>query len=111
MNNSVFRDKVIIITGASSGIGQELAYQFAAQGAWLSLAARNAERLEKVREECQARGGKAIAIPTDVSEQTQFAALIQQTVENYQRIDLLVNNAGITMAGREPSTGERSHAG
>ncbi|MEI7451288.1 MAG: SDR family NAD(P)-dependent oxidoreductase, partial [Desulfomonile sp.] len=92
MNNSVFRDKVIIITGASSGIGQELAYQLAAQGARLSLAARNAERLEKVREECQARGGKAIAIPTDVSEQTQCAALIQQTVENYQRIDLLVNN-------------------
>ena len=97
MTNSVFRDKVIIITGASSGIGQELAYQLAAQGARLSLAARNAERLEKVREECQARGGKAIAIPTDVSEQTQCAALIQQTVENYQRIDLLVNNAGITM--------------
>jgi NADP-dependent 3-hydroxy acid dehydrogenase YdfG len=111
MTNSVFRDKVIIITGASSGIGQELAYQLAAQGAWLSLAARNAERLKTVNAECQARGGKAIAIPTDVSEQTQCAGLIQETVENYQRIDLLVNNAGITMAGREPSTGERSHAG
>jgi len=48
VTNSVFRDKVIIITGASSGIGQELAYQFAAQGAWLSLAARNADRLKTI---------------------------------------------------------------
>ncbi|MCX5873084.1 MAG: SDR family oxidoreductase [Deltaproteobacteria bacterium] len=97
MTKSSFRDKVIMITGASSGIGQELAYQLAAQGAWLSLAARNAERLETVRQECLVRGGKAIAIPTDVSEQSQCAGLIQQTVENYRRIDVLVNNAGITM--------------
>ena len=94
---SIFKDKVVVITGASSGIGRELAYQFAEQGAWLSLAARNGERLTAVAKECQARGGKAIAIVTDVSEQTQCAQLIQRTVENYDRIDVLVNNAGITM--------------
>jgi short-subunit dehydrogenase len=97
MASSVFKDKVVVITGASSGIGRELAYQFAERGAWLSLAARNGERLAAVAKECQTRGGKAIAIVTDVSDQAQCAQLIQQTVENYDRIDMLVNNAGITM--------------
>ena len=97
MAASIFKDKVVVITGASSGIGRELAYQFAEQGAWLSLAARNGERLAAVTGECQTRGGRAIAIVTDVSEQTKCAELIQGTVENYGRIDILVNNAGITM--------------
>jgi NADP-dependent 3-hydroxy acid dehydrogenase YdfG len=69
MAASIFKDKVVVITGASSGIGRELAYQLAEQGAWLSLAARNEERLAAVAGECQARGGRAIAIVTDVSEQ------------------------------------------
>ena len=56
MTQLIFRNKVVVITGASSGIGRELAYQLAAQGAWLSLAARNTERLESVRTECEARG-------------------------------------------------------
>jgi len=93
----IFKDKVVVITGASSGIGRELAYQLSEQEAWLSLAARNEERLATVAGECQARGGKAIAIVTGVSEQAQCAELIQGTVENYGRIDMLVNNAGITM--------------
>jgi short-subunit dehydrogenase len=97
MTASIFKDKVVVITGASSGIGRELAYQLAEQGAWLSLAARNGERLTDVAKECQTRGGKAIAIVTDVSEQAQCAQLIQRTVDHYDRIDMLVNNAGITM--------------
>jgi short-subunit dehydrogenase len=97
MGNSIFKDKVVVITGASSGIGRELAYQLAEQGAWLSLTARNGERLTGVAKECQTRGGKAITIVTDVSEQTQCAQLIQRTVDYYDRIDVLVNNAGITM--------------
>ncbi len=97
MAASIFKDKVVVITGASSGIGRELAYQLAEQGAWLSLAARNGEQLATVAKECQARGGKAIAIVTDVSEQAQCAQLIQRTVDHYHRIDVLVNNAGITM--------------
>ncbi len=97
MAGSVFKDKVVVITGASSGIGRELAYQLAEQGARLSLAAQDKERLTAVARECEARGGKAIAIVTDVSEQVQCAQLIQRTVENYDRIDVLVNNAGITM--------------
>ncbi len=97
MATSIFKDKAVVITGASSGIGRELAYQLAEQGAWLSLAARSGERLATVARECQARGGKAVTILTDVSEQAQCAQLIQRTVDNYQRIDMLVNNAGITM--------------
>lgn len=97
MASSVFKDKVVIITGASSGIGRELAYQFAEQGALLSLAARDQKRLKAVAGECEAHGGRAITIVTDVSEQAQCDQLIQKTAENYDRIDILVNNAGITM--------------
>ena len=97
MAESVFKDKVAVITGASSGIGRELAYQLAVQGAWLSLAARNTERLAGVRSECQSRGGKAIAISTDVSESARCSELIQRTMAHYSRLDMLINNAGRTM--------------
>ena len=112
MIQSIFKDKVVIITGASSGIGRELAYQLAEQGSWLSLAARNKERLESVKTECESRGGKAIALLTDVSEPTQCAALIHQTLEHYSRLDMLINNAGRTMYAnfedvRDPSIFEK----
>jgi len=97
MTDPYYKDKVVVITGASSGIGKELALQLASQGAWLSLAARDAGRLEAAQADCLARGGQALAIPTDVSEQSQCEGLIRQTVEKYQRIDVLVNNAGISM--------------
>jgi short-subunit dehydrogenase len=99
MHIPAFKDKVVIITGASSGIGRELAHQLAEQGAWLVLAARNRERLEAAKAECLERGGKAIAIPTDVSIPSQCADLMQRTVEEFKRIDALVNDAGITMWG------------
>ncbi len=95
-----FQDRAIIITGASSGIGRELTHQLAAKGAWLALDGRNMERLEAAKAECQERGGRAIVVPADVSHQDQCAALIQRTVEEYGRIDALVNNAGITMWAR-----------
>jgi len=97
MIQSIFKEKVVIITGASSGIGRELAYQLAAQGAWLSLAARHIERLDSVRTECERRGAKAIAVSADVSDPVQCAELIRKTVEHYSRLDILVNNAGKTM--------------
>ncbi len=97
MPNSIFKNNVVIITGASSGIGRELAYQLASQGAWLSLAARNAERIEAVKQECTIRGGRAIAVTTDVGDEKQCAALIKRTIEEYNRIDMLINNAGLSM--------------
>lgn len=94
---SPFRDNVVVVTGASSGIGAELARQLADQGAWLSLAARDAGRLEEVAAECTERGGRALVVPTDVGEEAQCAALVERTVEEYGRLDTLVNNAGLSM--------------
>ena len=97
MGSLHFKDKVVVITGASSGIGRELAYRLAMQGAKLSLAARDAERLEAVRGECEKRGGLAITVPTDVVEQARCGSLTRKTVEEFGGIDILVNNAGISM--------------
>ena len=94
-----YKEKVIIITGASGGIGSELARQLAAQGARLALAARDIERLESVRAECEALGGKAICLRTDVSIKEQCAAMVRRTFEQYQRIDVLINNAGFGTRG------------
>jgi len=97
MADLAYQEKVVIITGASNGIGQELAHQLAEQGAWLALAARDMERLEKVRAECEALGGRVLVVATDVSQQTQCANLVEKTMQAYGRIDVLVNNAGISM--------------
>lgn len=97
---NTFKGRTVIITGASSGIGKALALQLADEGAWLALAARNAQRLDSLAEECQQRGGKALAIPTDVADESQCRALVQRTQEMYGRIDTLVNNAGIDVVGK-----------
>jgi short-subunit dehydrogenase len=92
-----WKENVVVITGASSGIGREMALQLAAQGAWLALAARREDKLAEVAEACRARGAKALAVPTDVGDREQCQRLIEQTVKAFGRIDTLVNNAGITM--------------
>ena len=97
MENTHFKDKVIVITGASRGIGRELACRLAAQGGKLSLAARGKEQLETVKAECAQRGGQAIAVPTDVTVQAQCESLMRKTVEAFGGIDVLVNNAGTSM--------------
>ncbi|HGY55246.1 MAG TPA: SDR family oxidoreductase [Caldithrix abyssi] len=97
MNKPVFSENVVVLTGASAGIGKELAMQLARQGACLSLAARHADRLEEVGEQCRQLGAKAITVPTDVADKKQCEQLIERTVQEYGRIDTLVNNAGITM--------------
>ncbi len=100
MKKADFKENVVIITGASSGIGQELAMQLADQGAWLSLAARNREKLEEAASQCRQRGARALVIPTDVSQESECKNLIDQTVAEYGRIDTLINNAGISMGKR-----------
>jgi len=94
---SPFSENVVVITGASSGIGRELASQLARQGAWLVLAARRAEDLAETAERCRQAGGRATAVPTDVVDEAQCEALIAATVETYGRLDTLINNAGISM--------------
>jgi short-subunit dehydrogenase len=97
MTVETFRDNVVIITGASSGIGKAMALQLANQGAWLSLASRDKERLGGIANQCLERGGRALVVQTDVSVRTQCEHMINRTVEEYGRIDTLVNNAGVTM--------------
>jgi short-subunit dehydrogenase len=100
MNKQAFFENVIIITGASSGIGRQLALYLAKQGAWLALAARNAENLQEVSINCQNLGGRVFVVPTNVAEKSQCQNLIERTVEQYGRIDTLINNAGFAIASR-----------
>lgn len=91
--------KVVIITGASSGIGREAAHAFAAQGAQVVLAARRADVLEQVQAEIAVYGSPTLVVPTDVTQPDQCEALVAATLETFGRIDVLVNNAGLSYGG------------
>ena len=95
MKADAFRDQVVIVTGASSGIGKALALQLAHQGAKVAIAARRLERLEEVAAECRALGGEALVVPTDVTDETQCKALVEKTVAAFGRLDLLIYSAGL----------------
>lgn len=86
---------VVLITGASSGIGAELARQWAASGARVALAARDAARLTAVADDCRALGGQAFVVAGDVGIETDCRRIVEATVAHYGRLDTLVNNAGI----------------
>lgn len=94
---SVYRDKVIIITGASEGIGRALALALAPQGPKLVLAARSADRLTSLAAETEALGATAMAVPTDITDREACRALVSAAVDAFGGIDVLVNNAGGTM--------------
>lgn len=89
------KDKVVIITGASSGIGKALAYEFASRGSKLVLAARRTELLDRVRNELI--DSEVIVQKTDVSIEEDCAKLINAAVDKFGKIDILINNAGISM--------------
>jgi NADP-dependent 3-hydroxy acid dehydrogenase YdfG len=88
------KDKVILITGASSGFGANAAELFAKEGAAVVLAARRINRLQDLAARIQAQGGEALAVPVDVSERADVENLVQTVLEIYDRIDILFNNAG-----------------
>lgn len=92
-----FNGKVVIITGASSGIGKACAFEFADNGASVVLAARQENELKKTEEEIKMHGGDAMSVKTDVRNIEDCKMLITKTLEKYKKIDVLINNAGISM--------------
>lgn len=86
--------QVILITGASSGIGAASARAFARAGARVVLAARRADKLEAIAAEIRAQGGEALALPTDVAQLEEVKNLVKQTASHFGQIDVLFNNAG-----------------
>jgi len=95
-----FADHVILITGASTGIGKALSLALAAERPKLVLAARNRERLDQVARECTARGAETLVVPSDVTVESQCRELVSRAVERVGRLDVLVNNAGRAMWSR-----------
>ncbi|MCH9649472.1 MAG: SDR family oxidoreductase [Deltaproteobacteria bacterium] len=89
------KDKVIVITGASSGLGEATARHLASQGAAVVLGARRHDKLEAIAAEIRAAGGKAEAVTTDVTRSEDVKALVAKAVEIFGRVDVLVNNAGL----------------
>ena len=94
------QDKTIIVTGASSGFGEAIAFQCAAEGAKVSLVARRIDALEKVAAEIRAGGGQALVCPADVSVDEQIFATVEKSREAFGGIDILVNNAGANIPQR-----------
>jgi len=94
MGNGI-EGKIVVITGASSGLGEATARLLSSQGASIVLGARRADRLQSLAEALTDAGGKAIALPTDVTQPDQVQALVDAAVQAYGRIDVMINNAGL----------------
>ena len=94
------RNSVIVITGASTGIGRATALEFAKQRATLVLAARNETALEEVAQDCQRLGATAVAMRTDVSRESAVQDLARRAISNFGRIDVWVNNAAVSLFAR-----------
>jgi short-subunit dehydrogenase len=91
------KDKVVIITGASSGIGLATAREFASRGSKVVLAARSGDVLKELEEEFSGKGYEALAVKTDVTLIDDCRNLVEKTLEKFGKIDILINNAGISM--------------
>ncbi|HEY8267246.1 MAG TPA: SDR family oxidoreductase [Xanthobacteraceae bacterium] len=89
------QDRVAIVTGSNSGLGRAIAESFAAEGAKVVLAARRKEALDEVAAGIKAKGGVALAVPTDVTKEAEVIALFKKALDAFSRVDILVNNAGI----------------
>ena len=88
------RDKVVWVTGASSGIGEALAIELSSRGALLVISARREQELEKVREKCQ--GDNVLIVPLDLEEESSIRSAVENVLSSHRKIDILINNAGIS---------------
>ncbi|HZO74111.1 MAG TPA: SDR family NAD(P)-dependent oxidoreductase [Ktedonobacteraceae bacterium] len=93
------QDKVALVTGASSGIGEATATALAAEGAHVAVAARRVERLDALVKQIEQHGGKALPIAVDVADEAQVNAMVERTHSDFGRLDILVNNAGVMLLG------------
>lgn len=93
------QDRIAVITGASTGIGQSIAVAFAAEGAKTVLASRSLEKLKAAADEIRRTGGQAMVVATDVTVEDEVIGLFRQTLDAFGRVDILVNNAGISQGG------------
>ncbi|MDQ5829109.1 MAG: SDR family oxidoreductase [Actinomycetota bacterium] len=99
MENTL-KNKVAIVTGASSGIGEATSRELAARGAAVVLAARDEEKLEEVARRISASGGRTLAAKTDVTDAASVEAMVERAVGELGPLDILVNNAGLGLSGR-----------
>ncbi|HSO77643.1 MAG TPA: SDR family oxidoreductase [Bacteroidales bacterium] len=95
--NNIFKDKVVIVTGASTGIGNAIAREFAQNGSRVMLAARSADKLASLESEIREKGFEASFCVTDVTREEDCRRLIETTVTKYGTVHILINNAGISM--------------
>jgi len=93
------KDKVVLITGASAGIGLATARRLATAGAKVALAARSTDKLTQLAEELPQDGHAALVVATDMRNQAEVAQLVETTVQHYGQLDVLINNAGQAVAG------------
>jgi short-subunit dehydrogenase len=101
---SFFNNKVVIVTGSSSGIGKSLAFKLGEQGAKVVINSRGGEKLEQVAAEMSGKGFDVLAVPANVGKLDECRQLVETTLKHYGRIDVLINNAGANMHGRVEDT-------
>ena len=89
------KDKIVVVAGASSGLGEATARLLSAEGATVVLGARRADRIRTLARELEMRGGNALAVTTDVTQREQVKALVDASVQTYGRVDVMINNAGL----------------
>ena len=103
---NTLRDQVVIVTGASSGIGEATALLLAEKGAKVVLASRNAGKLALLAKRIEEKGGSCLAVPTDVTSPEGVGNLLQKTLDRFKTVDVLVNNAGVSLVKPAADTAE-----
>ncbi|MBD3882883.1 SDR family NAD(P)-dependent oxidoreductase [Phormidium tenue FACHB-886] len=96
---SSLKDKVVIVTGASSGIGEATAIALAQQGAKVAIVARRSDRLEALAQRIQGNGGEVLSVAADVADEAQVRNFVSQTKSRWGQVDILINNAGVMLLG------------